>query len=72
VDPFAGTGTTGEAALRLGRRYFLVEQQSIYIDYGIMPRLYHAEMQLAAGRYELPKETEPRRLRRVARTATRE
>lgn len=48
LDPFAGTGTTGEAALRLGRRYFLVEQQSLYIEYGILPRLYHAEMQLAA------------------------
>lgn len=49
LDPFAGTGTTGEAALRLGRRYFLVEQQSLYIEYGIQPRLYHAEMQCALG-----------------------
>jgi len=48
LDPFAGTGTTGEAALRLGRRYFLIEQQSLYIEYGILPRLYHAEMQVAA------------------------
>lgn len=49
LDPFAGTGTTGEAALRLGRRYFLIEQQSLYVEYGILPRLYHAEMQVAAG-----------------------
>lgn len=48
LDPFAGTGTTGEAALRLGRRYFLIEQQSLYIEVGILPRLYQAEMQLAA------------------------
>ena len=50
LDPFAGTGTTGEAAMRLGRRYFLVEQQSLYIEYGILPRLYHAEMELASGK----------------------
>jgi modification methylase len=49
IDPFAGTGTTGEAALRLGRRYLLVEQQSLYIQYGILPRLYHTEIQLAAA-----------------------
>jgi DNA modification methylase len=48
LDPFGGTGTTAEAALRLGRRYFLIEQQSLYIEYGVLPRLYHAEMQLAA------------------------
>jgi DNA modification methylase len=48
LDPFAGTGTTGEAALRLGRRYFLIEKQPLYIEDGILPRLYYAEMQLAA------------------------
>lgn len=48
LDPFAGTGTTGEAALRQGRRYFLIEEQSLYIDYGIVPRLYRAEMELEA------------------------
>jgi modification methylase len=49
LDPFAGTGTTGEAALRLGRRYLLIEQQSLYVEYGILPRLYHAEMQVASA-----------------------
>lgn len=49
LDPFAGTGTTGEAALRLGRRYFLIEQQSLYIEYGVLPRLYQAEMEMAAA-----------------------
>jgi DNA modification methylase len=48
LDPFAGTGTTGEAALRLDRRYFLVEQQALYIDAGIRPRLTYAEIELAA------------------------
>jgi len=46
LDPFAGTGTTGEAALRHGRRYFLIEQQSLYIEYGILPRLHQAEFDL--------------------------
>jgi hypothetical protein len=48
LDPFAGTGTTGEAALRLGRRYFLIEQQSLYIEYGIVPRLAYASLELAS------------------------
>ena len=48
LDPFAGTGTTGEAALRNGRRYFLIEQQSLYIEYGILPRLFHAELEMSA------------------------
>ncbi|MFN3649054.1 MAG: DNA-methyltransferase [Armatimonadota bacterium] len=47
LDPFGGTGTTAEAAMRLGRRYFLIEQQSLYLEYGALPRLYHAEMQMA-------------------------
>jgi modification methylase len=49
LDPFAGTGTTGEAALRLDRRYFLIEQQSLYIDYGIRARLYQADLELTAA-----------------------
>lgn len=50
LDPFSGTGTTAEAALRLGRRYFAIEQQSLYIEYGIVPRLFYAEMELSARR----------------------
>jgi DNA modification methylase len=42
LDPCAGTGTTGEAALRLGRRYFLVERNPGYIESGVLPRLYEA------------------------------
>jgi modification methylase len=63
LDPFGGTGTTAEAALRLGRRYFLVEQQSLYIEYGIMPRLYQAQMQLAAA--ERPTGSPPARTART-------
>ncbi len=47
LDPFGGTGTTGEAALRLGRRYFLIEQDTRYIEYGQVPRLLYAELQMA-------------------------
>lgn len=30
LDPFAGTGTTGEAAILEGFRYFLIEQDAVY------------------------------------------
>jgi DNA modification methylase len=39
LDPFAGTGTTGEAALAGGRRMFLVEKHAPYITQAILPRL---------------------------------
>lgn len=51
LDPFAGTGTTGEAALRLDRRFFLIEQQSLYIEFGIEPRLYQAHLERVAEQY---------------------
>jgi modification methylase len=52
LDPFAGTGTTGEAALRLGRRFILVERERDYIEKGIRPRLAAAEIEspTTAGR----------------------
>ena len=31
LDPFAGTGTTGEVALMLGRRAILIEAQESYL-----------------------------------------
>jgi modification methylase len=49
VDPFAGTGTTGEVALRLGRRFFLVERQREYVEKGIRARLAAAELETRAG-----------------------
>ncbi len=61
LDPFGGTGTTAEAALRLGRRYFLIEQQSLYIEYGILPRLYYAEMALQTPE-EAPRTATRRRI----------
>lgn len=32
LDPFAGTGTTGKAAVKLNRRFALLEQDAKYID----------------------------------------
>lgn len=32
LDPFAGIGTVGKAAIRLGRRFVLIEQDSNYVD----------------------------------------
>ena len=31
LDPFAGTGTTGEAAVLEGRKYYLIEKTKEYI-----------------------------------------
>src|SRR5271166_1479426 len=32
LDPFAGIGTVGTAALDLGRRFYLIERERMYID----------------------------------------
>ncbi len=32
LDPFAGTGTTGKAAIKLGRRFALIERDTEYMD----------------------------------------
>jgi len=48
IDPFAGTGTTGEAAFRLGRRFVLIEQDRLYISDGIGARLAWAGIRMAA------------------------
>lgn len=32
LDPFAGTGTVGEAAIKLGRRFALLEQEPKYVE----------------------------------------
>ena len=32
LDPFAGTGTVGKAAVELGRRFFLIEKDRKYLD----------------------------------------
>ena len=36
LDPFAGTGTTGVVARRLGRHFILIEANSFYIDKNIL------------------------------------
>lgn len=33
LDPFAGSGTVGRAAVKLGRRFFLIEKDPKYVDY---------------------------------------
>ncbi len=57
VDHFAGTGTTGEAALRLGRRFVLIERERLYIEYGIEPRLAAAALEQAPTRTDIPVRT---------------
>lgn len=42
IDPFAGSGSTGEAAQRLGRRFVLVEQDQDYAEL-IVERLREGE-----------------------------
>jgi modification methylase len=71
LDPFGGTGTSAEAALRHGRRYFMIEQQSLYIEYGILPRLYHAEMVLSAQLRQLERDLTTPPARGLVRRATR-
>jgi DNA modification methylase len=39
LDPFAGTFTTGEVAVRLGRRAVGIELSKEYCDDHIIPRL---------------------------------
>ena len=49
LDPFAGTGTTGAAAMALGRRFFLVEREDYYVRAAIVPRLTWVELQALAA-----------------------
>jgi len=32
LDPFAGVGTVGQAAVKLGRRFVLIENEREYVD----------------------------------------
>ncbi|MEM1611658.1 MAG: DNA methyltransferase [Sulfolobales archaeon] len=50
LDPMAGTGTTGAVALRLGRRFILIEKEERYVK-AIRERLRRAEMERASGIY---------------------
>lgn len=57
LDPFAGSGTTGIAAKRLGRRCILIEIEEKYCEV-IKNRLANEPMPLFAEEPEEPKETQ--------------
>jgi len=43
LDPFAGSGTTGEVAKRLGRNFILIELKQEYVEELIKPRIESLE-----------------------------
>ena len=45
IDPFAGTGTTGQAALMEGMKYILIEKEDEYIQ-DIEKRLKETQVKL--------------------------
>jgi site-specific DNA-methyltransferase (adenine-specific) len=55
LDPFAGSGTTGEAAWREGRFSILIEREAEYIA-DIEQRMKMAEMGPDGRRYEIAKQ----------------
>ncbi|MEM4969897.1 MAG: DNA methyltransferase [Sulfolobales archaeon] len=50
LDPMAGTGTTGAVAMRLGRRFILIEKEEKYVK-AIRERLKRVEMESISGIY---------------------
>ena len=53
LDPFAGSGSTGVAAVRCNRRYILIERDSAYCDL-LIRNVLKEEQQVA----KLAKESE--------------
>lgn len=52
LDPFAGSGTTGVACVKMGRKYILIEQEAEHIEI-INSRVTYAENTYNAGRLPL-------------------
>jgi site-specific DNA-methyltransferase (adenine-specific) len=59
LDPFAGSGTTGVAALKLGRRAILIEKDPKYAEIA-RQRMLDTEEELAAEAGEIRQYTKPR------------
>jgi DNA modification methylase len=49
LDPFSGSGTTGLAAARLGRRYVGIDLNAEYLDLSLQTRLAQATLDLGAS-----------------------
>ena len=45
IDPFCGSGTTGETALRMGRKFIGIELNKDYVNNLIIPRLEIVELE---------------------------
>ena len=45
IDPFCGSGTTGETALRMGRKFIGIELNKDYVNNLIIPRLEKVELE---------------------------
>ncbi|MDM2398135.1 site-specific DNA-methyltransferase [Mycobacteroides abscessus] len=49
LDPFSGSGTTGLAAQRLGRKYVGIDLNAEYLDLSLRTRLHAAPLDFEAG-----------------------
>lgn len=66
MDPFAGAGTTGVVARKLGRKSLLIETSKRYIERIIKPRL--REVRFGSDMKPLQNQTSTHHVRRVIRT----
>ena len=49
LDPFSGSGTTGWAAQRTGRRYIGIDLNSDYLDLSLKKRLAQSALDFEEG-----------------------